>query len=132
MKSICLLFLFLVISNFSFADTAEQWIASGADESKSLTIEIKRIDGGKIINYYFIYDYGRRMNEHSEEMPPIYIKKIDSNCFRANIFDEQSRNKADVIMCMAGEKIYWAKIDDPLKTPYIPNYEIFIKKRIYK
>lgn len=125
MNRIYIFLLLLTASSFSFADPLGQWFAHDSEKTKLLSIKIKSLKGRQAISYSFTYDEGRKFNEHPEEMPPIYIIKIDNDCYRAIVFDEHSSTKARVIMCVFGDNLYWAKISPPLDTPYTPNYEIF-------
>lgn len=110
-----------------FASVDGEWLEVSNNPSRSLSLKITNLDGAKALSYFFVFHNGAKINEHPAELPPVHLKNLADDCFKASIFDEHTEATALVILCKEEDKLYWVKLGTALSTPYIPEYAVFIR-----
>ena len=100
-----------------------KWKGKSNSTKHVYSIELSQMGADIFLSYVFIYDRGRKINDHTSEK--VLLKKTSSQCWSGKVSDFFNDEKTMVTLCKKNELLVW---ETELSILYLPEFENFIRE----
>lgn len=120
-----LLVIFVFVSFYSFGSVQGEW--SYESEYSSFVLNLSDVDqsGDYRLNYMFVFQGGKRINDLLDVKRSVKISSVSDNCYEGIASDPFLSSSPRFIVCLDEKKLIWSKISQIDNSPYVPRYVIF-------
>ena len=114
----------LLFSQFLSAEDSivGKWKGQSNSTEHVYSIELTQMGKDIFLSYVFIYDRGRKINDHTSEK--VLLKKASPQCWSGEVNDFFNDEKTMVTLCKKNELLVW---ETELSVLYVPEFENFIR-----